>query len=68
MTPEALLKEVQRICTMIDNPNEDNTAGRVEIHRYDVLPQLLVANRHIVLKALKQLCQKDTQIELNVLT
>lgn len=30
MTPEFLLKEVQRICAMLDNPNEDNTAGRVE--------------------------------------
>jgi hypothetical protein len=67
MTPESLLKEVQRICDLLDDPHADNTAGRVEAHRYDVLPQLLVSNRHIVLKALKQLCQKDTQLELHTL-
>lgn len=67
MTPETLLKEVQRICDLIDDPNADNTAGRIEAHRYEVLPQLLVANRHTVLKALLRYCQTDVQLELHTL-
>lgn len=68
MKPEAILKELERICAELDNPNASNIAGRLESMRYETLPQLLCTNRLIILKALKQLCQKDTQLELNVPT
>jgi len=53
MTPADLLTELERICTIIDNPDSDNTAGRVEALQYDVLPNLLRSERHTILKSLR---------------
>jgi hypothetical protein len=37
MTPDALLTELERICAIIDNPDSDNTAGRVDALQYETL-------------------------------
>lgn len=53
MSPESLLQELERLSAILDYENADNTAGRVEILKYDVLPDLLRSNRHTILKALR---------------
>jgi hypothetical protein len=67
MKPEALLKELERISAELDNPDADDTAGRLSALRYEVLPQLLVSERLTVLKSLRKFCQKDMQLELTQL-
>lgn len=64
MTTPELLSELERLSAMLDNPDSDNTAGRVDAIQYDVLPQLLSRNRHLILKALQQACKTDQQLEL----
>lgn len=67
MTPQDLLTKMEYLCAELDNPDADDTAGRLSALRYDVLPQLLASERQTVLKSLRQFCQKDTQLELHTL-
>lgn len=67
MKPDELLTELERLSTILDDPNADNTAGRVEAIQYDVLPQLLSRNRETIVKALRRYCQTDVQLELHTL-
>jgi len=65
MTATQLHAEVQRLIDIIDNPESDNTAGRVELLKYDILPKLLVSERLLVLKGLKALLPNE-QLQLHI--
>jgi hypothetical protein len=53
MKATELLAELERLNAILDDPNADNTAGRVESIQYDVLPTLMRQERHLILKALR---------------
>lgn len=62
MTPKELITELERITTIIDDPNSDNLAGRVDTLKYDVLPKLLTSERQTILKALRIAYPKVEQL------
>jgi len=53
MKATELLAELERINAILDDENADNTAGRVELIQYDVLPTLMRQERHLILQALR---------------
>lgn len=53
MKATELLAELERLNAILDDPNADNTAGRVEAIQYDVLPTLMRQERHLILQALR---------------
>jgi hypothetical protein len=53
MKAKELLAELERLNAILDDPNADNTAGRVETIQYDILPTLMRQERHLILQALR---------------
>jgi hypothetical protein len=64
MTPTTLLARITGLTDIINDPKADNTAGRKETLRYEVLPKLLVDNLNLITAALKEKVEREEQKEL----
>lgn len=55
---------------IINDPAADNTAGRVDALKYDVLPNLLKSEAMLIIKALRVYCgaEKETPKQESQLT
>jgi hypothetical protein len=59
MTPSTLLTRITHLTDIINDPKADNTAGRKEALRYEVLPKLLVDNVSLITAALREKVQRE---------
>jgi transketolase len=64
MTPSTLLTRITDLTDIINDPQADNTAGRKEALRYEVLPKLLVDNLNLITTALKEKVEREEQPNL----
>jgi hypothetical protein len=64
MTTSTLLTRITDLTDIINDPKADNTAGRKEALRYEVLPKLLVDNVNVITAALKEKVEREEQREL----
>lgn len=69
MKATELLAELERLNAILDDENADNTAGRVELIQYDVLPTLMRQERHLMLQALRaHVKPSHLQTEFTIIT
>lgn len=62
MTAPTLLAELERITGLLADPQGDNTAGRLDTLKYDVLPNLLRSEVGTIIRALRVYCNPVAEV------